>query len=163
MIITVEKVMALKPCEDWTEDRVRSYGDSVSPAALAQILLLIDPKDARWLLARLLPRKGRIEWACRCDERALSIWEAAYPDDDRPRAAIEAAQSGYTANAATTRAARAAANAAALAAYAAAARAAYAATTRAARAAANATANAAYTAETEWQIREACKMLEAVE
>jgi hypothetical protein len=159
MIITVEKVMALKPCEDWTEDRARSYlGDGVSPAELADILLRITPEDAYWLLARLLPPQDRVEWACRCAERVLPVWEAAYPDDDRPRRAIEAARSGD------------------IAAYAAAHAAAYAAAYDAAHAAASDVADAAHAAaydaahaaasdaaEAEWQIREACRMLEDVE
>jgi len=81
-----------------------------------------------------------------CAERVLHLFEEKYPDDDRPRKAIEAAKSGNAAaadaNAANAAAANAAAYAAA-AANAAAAAAAYAADAANAAAAAAAAANAA--------------------
>jgi len=89
-------------------------------------------------------------------EDVLHIWEAEFPEDMRPRKAIEAAKAWLAnpceetaASRAASRAAYAAANAASRAAYAAANAAAHAAanaTSRAAYAAAHAAANAAYAA-----------------
>lgn len=69
--------------------------------------------------ARLLRRLNwdhavSVAWVCDCAERVLPVFEARFPNDQRPRHAIEAARSGEKA------AAHAAAHAAADAAYAAA-------------------------------------------
>lgn len=46
--------------------------------------------------AKALPlgRKAWVAWAADCAERALHLYETGYPDDDRPRKAIEAARMG---------------------------------------------------------------------
>ena len=44
-----------------------------------------------WMRPQALGRQGVVEAACRMAERVLPIFEAAHPDDDRPRKAIEAA------------------------------------------------------------------------
>lgn len=49
---------------------------------------------AEWGLARLLSSKDRVEWACLCAESVLHIFEREFPDDKRPRLAIEAARNG---------------------------------------------------------------------
>jgi hypothetical protein len=64
-----------------------------------------------------IPHRSWALWAADCAERALSIFESKYPDDNRPRLAIEAARGGGAANAADAAtyaadAANAAANAA---------------------------------------------------
>jgi hypothetical protein len=61
--------------------------------------------------ARLLDRRSAALFAADCAERVLPIFEAAYPTDDRPRKAIEAARS--CASVAAARAAAFAAHAAA--------------------------------------------------
>ena len=67
-------------------------------------LRLAGPADAR---------SAVLGWACECAERVLPIWDAAYPDDDRPRLAIAAARrdhaAAYIADAAAYAAAYAAA------------------------------------------------------
>jgi hypothetical protein len=88
----------------------------------------------------VLTRGVLVTFAADCAARVLPIFEAKFPDDDRPRKAIEAARLGAVA-AAAARAADAANAAYAHAAAYAAANAAY-----AAAAAANAAANAAYAA-----------------
>ena len=107
--------------------------------------------------ARLIRKVGDltapvlVRWAADCAEHVLEIYESAYPNDDRPRKAIEAARNGDAAAADAAYAAAAYAAAANAAAYAAAAAAAYAATAYAAAyaayaAAAAAAADAAYAA-----------------
>jgi len=94
LLITVDMVMAFEPCDGWTQERVAGLiGEGKSPTELAEILHGIDPSGARWLLVRLLgPR--RAEWACRCAERVLPIWEAYTLTDRRPHEAIAAARAG---------------------------------------------------------------------
>jgi len=75
---------------------------------------------ASWLIARLLDHDGQIKYAIFAAEQVLHIFEKKYPDDKRPRKAIEAAKHYLeTHSAADRKAADAAADAAAYAAYAA--------------------------------------------
>jgi hypothetical protein len=113
-----------------------------------------------WFLRRknLLEKPVAVKFACLCAERVLPIFEKKYPDDKRPRAALEAALKWL---AEPTEANRQAANAAAAhaadaaAAYAANAHAADAAAYAADAAAADAADDAAYAAarnsERKWQ------------
>ena len=45
---------------------------------------------ANWLITRVLDNIGRASYAVFAAEQVLSIFEKKYPDDDRPRKAIEA-------------------------------------------------------------------------
>jgi hypothetical protein len=72
---------------------------------------------AGWLIARLLNHKNRIHYAIYAAEQVIEIFEKKYPDDKRPRLAIEAAKAVLKKN---NKANRDAAGAAAYAAYAAA-------------------------------------------
>jgi hypothetical protein len=118
-------------------------------------------------LVRSAPRSVLVVWAADCAEHVLPLFETRFPDDARPRRAIEVARSGAAHAAAVADAAHAAAHAAARAADAAyAARAAHAAADAAEAAAlaadaAAAAARAAYAAyaaratdaaEREWQL-----------
>ena len=106
--------------------------------------------DANWLITKLFDKMQSVKYAIFAAEQVLDIYEKKYPDDDRPRLAIEAAKkylknpNAKTAKTADARAAADAAYAAADAAYAA-----YAAYARAAdaRAAYAAAARAAYAAD----------------
>jgi hypothetical protein len=47
---------------------------------------------ANWTIARLLNRKQRIQYAIFAAEQVIEIFEKLYPNDKRPREAIEAAK-----------------------------------------------------------------------
>lgn len=47
---------------------------------------------ANWLIVRLMTRKQKIRYAIFAAEQVIDIWEKKYPDDKRPREAIEAAK-----------------------------------------------------------------------
>ena len=47
---------------------------------------------ANWVIARLLNKKQKIEYAVFSAEQVIDIFEKKYPDDKRPRNAIEAAK-----------------------------------------------------------------------
>ena len=117
------------------------------PDSLKVLELLIDQGHwdwFRWLAVRLMTHQQKVEWACYCAEQVLSIFEKKYPQDQRPRKAIEAAREWLKNPSEATRKAAAAAYAAAdYAAYAAAADAAYAAAAAADAAYAAAAADAA--------------------
>ena len=78
---------------------------------------------ANWLLARIMTHKQQIKYAIYAAEKVLKIYEDKYPNDKRPRLAIEAARTYLKRptqeNKAAAYAAHAAAYAAADAAYAA--------------------------------------------
>lgn len=94
--------------------------------------LIISSKDneklswGNWIIVRLMNHKQRVKYAIFAAEQVIDIYEKEYPDDNRPRKAIESAkyylenQTGAANEAAyVAYAASAAANAAAYAAYAA--------------------------------------------
>jgi hypothetical protein len=119
---TINKCMDLSDdvVLQWTDDELDKY------------------RWCNWLLSRILPKDEKIKYAIYSARLVIDIFEKKYPNDNRPRKAIEAAEL-YLEGKVTEeqiRAANAAANAAN-----AAANAAY-----AAYAAANAAANAAYAA-----------------
>ena len=73
MMITVDRLMALEPCEGWPRERVREFvGDGVDPgsARAFELLSSLPRRDACWLIARLLDTGGRLEWADACARRA---------------------------------------------------------------------------------------------
>jgi hypothetical protein len=88
---------------------------------------------ANWLIVRFMTHEQKVQYAIFAAEQVIDIYEKKYPDDDRPRKAIEAVKN-YLKDRSKKNAADAAA--AAYAAYAAAAAAAYAAAYAAAAAAA---------------------------
>jgi len=59
---------------------------------IRQLVKLNKHDWALWLLARRLDRKDRIRFAVYCAKDVLPIYEDTYPNDDRPRKAIEAAE-----------------------------------------------------------------------
>jgi hypothetical protein len=93
MKITVDQIMELEPCPDYTRTRVEGlWGDNES-LSLCQILGLDIPIDDRfWAVTQLMPEREARLFAADCAESVLHLFEAQYPDDQRPRLAIEAAR-----------------------------------------------------------------------
>ena len=60
---------------------------------------------ANWLIVRLMNRTQRLKYVINAAELALPIWEKRYPDDKRPRLAIEAARAVLANDTEETRAA----------------------------------------------------------
>ena len=68
----------------------RNYDDGVRTI---KELIKIDKLDwANWTIARALNRKDKIRYSVYAAEQVLEIFENKYPDDKRPREAIEAAK-----------------------------------------------------------------------
>ena len=59
-----------------------------------QLLKLVNYRAdwANWLIVRLLNRKDKIRYAVFAAEQVIKIYEKKYPNDKRPRKAIEAAK-----------------------------------------------------------------------
>jgi len=146
MKITVEWLEKEKACKsgiDWFKEKKKTD--------LVDVINLLMKEDhfgwANWTIVRFMDHPQKIQYAIFAAESVIKIFEKKYPNDDRPRKAIEAAKE-YLKNPSTENK-KAAAYAAAYAAYAAAyaaADAADAAAYAAADAAAYAAADAAYAA-----------------
>jgi hypothetical protein len=160
---TIDDVFSWNPCEEYTREKIaKLFGRKKSLTAMDILALKIPIKEKFWAVLRnhFLDDKALRLFTADCAEHVLHFFEDKYPDDKRPREAIEAARKyarGEIDDAAWTAvktAARAAAGAAARAAAGAAAwDAARAAAWDAARAAAGAAARAAAGAKEEkWQV-----------
>jgi hypothetical protein len=95
---------------------VDKYGKD-TPIPLSKIIESNGLLDAIWTLRCTVEplevtEKILIEFACRCAEHVLVNYEKLYPDDKRPREAIEAARAYAEGRGSAARAARAAAEAA---------------------------------------------------
>ena len=142
---------------------ITTYGKD-TPIPLSKIVESNGLLDAIWTLrCTLEPSKDiQIEFACRCAEHVLHFYEDKYPNDDRPRKAIEAARACITDKSQAAEAAAWAARAAAWAARAASGAAGAARAAGAAEAAAwavRAAAWAAGAAEQEWQTKTFLELL----
>lgn len=88
MKITVKQLVNLNACEkgiQWFISQKKCKLKSVINALL---------KDnhfdyASWLLSKLLTKKQNILWAIKSAESSLNMFEMRFPDDSRPRYAIE--------------------------------------------------------------------------
>ena len=88
--ITVEQVLALKPCEEYTPERLHDLmAEPMTPLEICD-LDSVPVLDRMWVLLRLgvIDDRNLRLLACKWAERVLPIFEQAYPDDDRPRNAI---------------------------------------------------------------------------
>ena len=149
--ISVNYLNKLGACSEAVE--MLKNQKETDPIKILQGCMKINHFDwANWLIVRLMTRKQNLQYSVFAAESIINIYEKKYPNDKRPRRAIEAAKKvlkydskknrAYAAYAATAAyaAANTAANAAAYAAYAA-----YAVANAAANAA-NAAVHAAYAA-----------------
>lgn len=130
--ITSEWLKKQSACSDGYKWWLRHKSDN--PVTVINSLMDDNRSDwANWLIVRVMTHEQQIKYAIFAAEKVIGIYEKQYPDDDRPRKAIEAAKEYLKYPDKTHRlAARAAARAAAASG-----------TTAYATAAANAAANAA--------------------
>lgn len=94
---TLNAIRAHQPCADGWKKLLAGLGKTEAdnePLELAEILRINGIKDAIWALRALGPEhQGNIRlFSCNVAELALPIWERKYPDDPRPRQAIETAR-----------------------------------------------------------------------
>jgi len=87
----VEHVIAWNPSCTYDEKRLRELAPTGSLTPLEVCDLDIPIQDILWVLLRpeIIPERDLHLLACRFAEAALPVWEAVYPDDPRPRQAIE--------------------------------------------------------------------------
>lgn len=92
MIINLAVIKSFNPCKDGLENFIKHHKDfSGTPIELLD-LENVSLSDKLWLLSRedFIPENDLHELACKFAESVLHIYEKKYPNDLRPRKAIEA-------------------------------------------------------------------------
>ena len=92
--ITIKRLKSWRPCGSYMRDKrlLKLTGGRKSLTPLQIAALDITVEDRLWVLLRpeIIPEKRLHLLACDFAESVLPIFEAQYPYDKRPRAAIEA-------------------------------------------------------------------------
>ena len=120
---TIKDILKLKPCKDYTEEKLEELWKGKESLALREILELdIDIKDRNWVVAQLVSTEIVIKWAHLCAHKAKKHADNAAATADKStadraawaaRSAANAADAAWSAKATAANAANAAANAAA--------------------------------------------------
>lgn len=119
MLITKDYLESLNPCKNRFDHYLTCYSNWQGTLEAFLDLSELTHADKKWVFVRSIEKDRLRLVAADFAERVLHIYESKYPNDDRPRKAIEAARSGDK-NAAAAADADAAAAAAYAAVYAAA-------------------------------------------
>ena len=119
MKITLKQLTEWSACKEGVELFKSKCGESVDLKKFAKIAISLGKFDyAWWTIKHLLKKEQSVKIAIYTAEKVIDVFEKKYPNDDRPRKAIEAAKAWLKEPTETNRAANAAdaANAAAYAA-----------------------------------------------
>jgi hypothetical protein len=90
MKLTISKLRSWGACregEEWFSAQTETDGIKV-----VKKLIDVNINWANWLVVRLMTHKQKIQYAIYAAEQVIEIYEKKYPDDNRPRKAIEAAK-----------------------------------------------------------------------
>ena len=88
--LNMKKLKELSPCIEGYEFVLKLKTTDLK--TIFEALFDHDAEWANWLIARLLSRKDKIRYAIFAAEQVLDIFEKEFPEDKRPREAIEAAR-----------------------------------------------------------------------
>jgi hypothetical protein len=90
--INTEIIRKLNPCKDRFDNYLKHH-ESFN-GNLKDFILLenITYKDKVWVFVRLATHLQNVKWSLLCASKVLSIFEKEYPNDDRPRKALEACE-----------------------------------------------------------------------
>jgi hypothetical protein len=94
IMITNKVIKSLNPCKDRYDNYLKYYGDKELTIRQFMGRKHITQSDKLWVAFRLMPKDNIRLAAADIAESVLHIYENAYPNDDRPRKAIEAARKG---------------------------------------------------------------------
>jgi hypothetical protein len=96
METTLNKIKAAGACEDRYAHLLKALGKTQAddePLLIAKIIETNGIQDAIWALQAVEGKDKELRlFAADCAEMVLPIFEKDYPDDDRPRKAIQAAR-----------------------------------------------------------------------
>ena len=90
--ITIEWLKSKDACHDGLDWFVEQ-GKEVEPIPLLNLLIEENQLDwANWLIVRVMEYKQYVSYAVFAAEQVIDIFEKEFPDDNRPRTAIEVAK-----------------------------------------------------------------------
>jgi hypothetical protein len=92
MKITNDLIKSLNPCQDRLDNYIKFYSKKSHTKAEFLRLKNITSMDKIWVVVRLMSKDNLRLAAADIAESVLHIYEKAYPNDDRPRKAIEVAR-----------------------------------------------------------------------
>lgn len=92
MKIDYKIIKALDPCEDRFDNYMKHYKKFNGNLEDFIFLDKITYSDKVWVVTRLFTKEQNVAWSLKCAESCLSNFESVYPDDKRPRKALEAVQ-----------------------------------------------------------------------
>lgn len=88
--IDTEIIKGLNPCKDRFENFTKHYPDFKGTFQEFLSLDNITYNDKVWVATRLFTKKQNVKFAFLCASSVLDLFEAKYPNDDRPRKALKA-------------------------------------------------------------------------
>lgn len=90
--INIELIKSFNPCQDGLDNFIKHHKDFSGSELELLELDNVSVSDKLWLLLRkeFIPENDLHELACKFAESVLHIFEDEYPNDKRPRKAIEA-------------------------------------------------------------------------
>jgi len=107
--ITLKLLQKLNACDSAIKLAKKEGLKSHSGQDVINRCMELDRFDyANWLIVRLMSKMQKVQYAVFAAEQVIDIYEKRYPDDERPRKAIEAAKDYLKSPSKKTRAAAAA-------------------------------------------------------
>lgn len=95
MKVSTNRILSLNPCGERLQNFLYHYGHEWHGTMTSFLSLEhLTHSDKLWVYFRLIPREVVPHVAADFVERVVHIYEEAFPDDLRPRRAIQAARSG---------------------------------------------------------------------
>lgn len=92
MKINAEIIRKFNPCDGRFNNYLKHYGDQTFDIQDFIVLENITYSDKVWVVTRLFTKEQNIKWSILCASKVLSIFEEKYPNDKRPRHALEAVE-----------------------------------------------------------------------
>ena len=91
-LINKDIIASLKPCSSKFDNYLKHYKDFNGDLFDFILLENITYSDKIWVVTRLFTKEQNAKWSLLCASKVLSIFEQSFPNDDRPRRALEAAE-----------------------------------------------------------------------
>jgi len=89
--ITFSAVKKLNPCSERLENALKHYNGKSFTIKEFLSLERLYHDDKVWVAVRMMPNKNIRFVACETAKSVLNLYEAEYPDDDRPRKPVKEA------------------------------------------------------------------------
>ncbi|MGL4335379.1 MAG: putative immunity protein [Turicibacter sp.] len=91
-LINKNVIKALNPCTSRFDNFITYYPDFNGNLQNFLTLDEITYSDKVWVFTRLFTKEQNVKWSLLCASSVLKNFEVAYPNDNRPRLALEAVQ-----------------------------------------------------------------------